>query len=452
MQPNAFPIASVIDAASKNAQLQEQAREAGNQSLIAGLKSIGDIGQSLYDTKHRIAQSLAIGQQIGIPENLSRTMTPEQLLELDKNSRWVNRNLASTIDPTQVIGLRDAMLGKSPPIVPGNSPSGAPSGTMPAQDTAPAPKSNGAMLTSDVTRTPMPDAAPNGPLPPAATGQMNVPPQATAPQSSIPVPVQAPPLKRPMMNTATFNAAAKLANIYKANQPVPVMTNEEGLAQKSVPKGTIFKEPVAANLNVGLKEDQFYQREWDKLLKESDPLNASSRTPLGLASRATFQANRAIKTLSNPVVTNQEAGNAMADIAAIYQNGSPTQFGMSHQEYTTLYGKAQGLLQAISGKPQDALPDAIKTRLLGVLGDMKDTNSALLRQRLDMTEHSKKAVISRFPDEWKEYRQILEGDQDKYNGMGSMPTPIPAGSTWDQSKEQRYQELLQKRQKGSVSL
>src|SRR5689334_16801294 len=81
LQPT-FPIAPVIDAASRNAQLQERAREVGNQSLVDGLQAIGQIGQSLYDTKKRVAQSLALGQQFDVAPEVARTMTPEQLLHV----------------------------------------------------------------------------------------------------------------------------------------------------------------------------------------------------------------------------------------------------------------------------------------------------------------------------------------------------------------------------------
>ncbi len=82
MQSNAFPIASVIDAASKNAQLQQQTRDEGNRSLVEGLKAIGGVGQSLYDMKWRMAQALAAskmyaqtpeGQQMLAPTTTSTT-------------------------------------------------------------------------------------------------------------------------------------------------------------------------------------------------------------------------------------------------------------------------------------------------------------------------------------------------------------------------------------------
>ncbi len=59
MQQNSFPIASVIDAAQRNNQLQEQARQANQQALVTNLQSIGQIGKSLFDQKVKVAQALA---------------------------------------------------------------------------------------------------------------------------------------------------------------------------------------------------------------------------------------------------------------------------------------------------------------------------------------------------------------------------------------------------------
>lgn len=164
------------------------------------------------------------------------------------------------------------------------------------------------------------------------------------------------------------------------------------------------------SLQLGEKTDQFNQREWDKILKENDPNVATSRSAIGMIGKSNINANRAITTLSKPMVTNQEAGNAMADLAAIYQGGSPTQFGMSHQQYSTIYGKVKDLLQTVTGKPQDALPDAIKKRLLSVLSDMKADNTKILKHQLDQVEKSKSKIIKAFPEDWKGFRQSIEGN------------------------------------------
>lgn len=57
-----FPMAAVIQAAQQNAQRQLEAQTQGNQSIIQGLQSIGQVGQSLLDRRRAMAQALAGAQ------------------------------------------------------------------------------------------------------------------------------------------------------------------------------------------------------------------------------------------------------------------------------------------------------------------------------------------------------------------------------------------------------
>lgn len=79
-----FPIASVIDAAQRKAQIEQQAKETGNAQLLQGLGAIGQIGKSYFDQKRQIAQSLALGRQLGISDDESRSMTPDQIVSVAK--------------------------------------------------------------------------------------------------------------------------------------------------------------------------------------------------------------------------------------------------------------------------------------------------------------------------------------------------------------------------------
>lgn len=182
-------------------------------------------------------------------------------------------------------------------------------------------------------------------------------------------------------------------------------------------RGEMFSKNPDNSLQLQEKQSQFNQREWDKLVKEVNPLTTSGRNPLGMAMKANYNANRALSTLSNPMVTNQEAGNVMADIASIYQNGSPTQFGMSEQGYKTLKSKLASYTQYLSGKPQDALTPDIKNRLLDTLTAMKKTNFDVIKQNIDYTENAKSKLIKSFPDEWQGMKETMLSDG--YSGLDS---------------------------------
>lgn len=175
------------------------------------------------------------------------------------------------------------------------------------------------------------------------------------------------------------------------------------------------------------QEEKNNTQEWDKLDKVVNPNIATNRSPLGMAGRANMSADRAITTLKQSDVTNQEAGNVMADIASIYQAGSPTEFGMSEQGYRSIQAQISGLQQYVTGKPTDALPPDIKERLKGVLQGMKNTNSKVIKQNLDYIERAHGNLINKDPDKWKDMRSILEGDLGDDSSNGATSTLKAAG-------------------------
>jgi hypothetical protein len=60
-----FPISSVIDAAQRKAALEQDAQQKANAQLIQGMQAIGQVGQSLFEQKQKMAQSLALGKLAG---------------------------------------------------------------------------------------------------------------------------------------------------------------------------------------------------------------------------------------------------------------------------------------------------------------------------------------------------------------------------------------------------
>lgn len=210
---NNFPIAEVINAAQRKAQLEQESQQQGNKSLLEGLQSIGQVGQDLVDKRLQVAKALAIGRHFNYPDEVSRNMSPDEVLK------------SATIDKGMIDSdwLRTAFQH-----VGGGIPGGpaTPASTPPAPATPPA---NGAMLTSNATATPTPVATPS-------------------------VPTQAPPVPAKMVNPATFNAGMKILG----NQ-VTVMTPEEGLEKRHVPKGTVFKEPPGASPADKKEQDAYWR-------------------------------------------------------------------------------------------------------------------------------------------------------------------------------------------------
>lgn len=160
----------------------------------------------------------------------------------------------------------------------------------------------------------------------------------------------------------------------------------------------------------GQKNDVTKQRQWTQFQTQNDPSTGSSRTVIGMLGRANLNADRAINLLkNNPSLTNADLGNITADIAGIFQGGSPTDIGMKHQNYDTLFGKVKNLMQFISGKPQDSVPPAIRAKLLSSLMDLRNTNTALIKSHNDQLEKSNKWLVQDHGDEWQNFRSQVEG-------------------------------------------
>ena len=233
-------------------------------------------------------------------------------------------------------------------------------------------------------------------------------------------------LQKAKMAGSNIDPAAMAQKIAQTNQAM----KSAGLENYSAAVDPSGHVTAKQDFTRGEKESQFNQKEWDKIVKETNPLTASSRSSLGMAAQANLRADRAIVTLQQPTVTNQEAGNIMADIASIYQGGSPTQFGMSEQGYKTLYGSIQGVRQMITGHPQDAVTPEIKSRLNGVLEKLKGVNNGVISSQLDFMEKSKAKIIKAFPDEWQDIRTNLERGKRVYGDGSQSPSgqSLPAGA------------------------
>ncbi|MBX4189781.1 hypothetical protein KW791_00565 [Candidatus Parcubacteria bacterium] len=175
-----------------------------------------------------------------------------------------------------------------------------------------------------------------------------------------------------------------------------------------------------------VKQDAQDQKSWEKIVRNSDPSLASSRSTFGMASNGNLRADRALSTLqNNKILTNQDAQNIVADIAGIYAGGAPSDQGMKHSQYESIQQRIAGLQQYINGKPTDALPPDIKNHLTQVIGDLKNVNNEAIKSHFDYQEKANSGVISKYQDEWNQMKgayvsgdssNISDGATGTYNG------------------------------------
>lgn len=219
---SSFPIADVINAAQRKAQIEQQNQQNGQQQLLAGLQSIGQVGQSLVDKRRKVAQALALGKQFDIPDEVAKTMEPEEVLKVGAIKK-------GQVDMNMLMNY----------LHPGFTPNNA---TAPAAAT---PDAKPAAAASLPTPAQMPNAgtAPVPGITPPAPSPMPVPSSGLTPPTtgSMPVPIAAPPAKPQMVNKATADLVMKAE---AANRLDPVVTEQAALEKGGVQHGTHIVKPA----------------------------------------------------------------------------------------------------------------------------------------------------------------------------------------------------------------
>ena len=421
-----FPIATVIDAAQRKAQIEQQARQFGQESLIRGLQTIGDAGQVLYDTKKRVAQALALGNQFGMNPSVTSGLTPEQVLQAANIQK-------SNVDMKTLWNL----------LHPGAFNNGEPGGATPASGQSRNP--NGAILASDSTTTPVDNSMP--------TDVMPASPQA----NSSPVPIQAPPAAPKTVNKATADAAMKM---YLANKPVPVLTQADALAARAVPKGARIINPV----NGKSIDDPQYQGKLEKQYADYKMKALSNRSGgLGLQDSKVNQAidlRRLINQYYDPktgqfIIPPSQHSELALGLARLL---SPTgQVGIELMRELKQATGREALSKVLIAAGADPAQVGGPTQSVAKMFiDSVDRQGETAEQLRDQYQQyiSDNAPVDLDPNRKAKHDR---GRLNSFNDFLSkspdhMTTSAENGGGWSAEKEKRYQELLAKKQKGSVRL
>lgn len=199
--------------------------------------------------------------------------------------------------------------------------------------------------------------------------------------------------------------------------PQPTMSPQGEPPVSSAPMGDVgFAMSPAGKVYLknnmyGQKQEQFDQKQWTQFINKNTPTLASSRSTLGMAANGNLRADRALATIqNNPTMTYQDLGNVVGDLAGIYQGGAPTDMGMKHQQYESIQSSLANLKQYVTGNPQDAVPPKIKGKILDVISKLKAVNNTAIKNHFDGQEAGQKKLIDKFPDQWKDFRQKVEGE------------------------------------------
>lgn len=433
---NNFPISSVIDAAGRNAQLQEQAREAGNKSLIEGLTSIGQIGQSLYDTKKRVAQSLAIGRQFDVPDDVAKSMTPEQLLQVGTIKK-------GNIDMNTLMHLLHPGSGGTGTVVP-TAPSQDPNAGASLPQAAPTIGSAPALKPEAVLAS----TSPTIPMPAPTATPPSMPFGGAPSQPSVGVPIQAPPIRPATVNSAT----AKMA---LAMRQEPVMTTQQALDAGNVQKGTIIKDlPKSSNSKDIM--DPAYQGKLEKQYSDMRMKALSNRSGgLGLQDSKVNQAvdlrkliNKYYDSTSGDfnVPPSQHAELALG-LARLVSPTGQVGIDLLHElrQGTGREAIAKALIYAGADPAEVGGPTQNVAKMFIDSVDRQGQTAEQLRDQY------MRYISDNAPTDLDPARKAKH-DQGKLNSFNDFLSKSPdqsgeTGPSWNDDKEKRYQELLAK-QKG----
>lgn len=237
------------------------------------------------------------------------------------------------------------------------------------------------------------------------------------------------------INQGTYTPTYQDIGATPPSNPMPTadasgMASGQPATDQSIPAypaGTIHPSTKLDEKSAVAKEksSQFDQKQWSAFVKTNTPTLASSRSTLGMAANGNLRADRALVSIqNNPVMTNQDLGNVVGDLAGIYQGGAPTDMGMKHQQYDSIQNRIASLKQFITGKPQDAVPPAIKQKLVDLINNLKNVNNQAIDQHFAVQEKAQKKLIAKFPDEWQALR-----DQVKENYSGNSSSSSSTGNS-----------------------
>lgn len=395
-----FPIASIVDAAQRKAQIEQQAREYGQQQLQKGFETIGQAGQALIDSKKRMAQALTLGQQFGMTPQETAGLDPAQVIQAAGIKK-------SNIDMNMLLNLLHPNSGVGRAV-------GASAGGTPA------PSGNGAILASDSTTTPVPAPAPI----PAAQGA---------------VPIAAPPII-PTVNKATADMAMKMA---AANRPENVISQQAALAAGQVPKGTRIINS-ASELADEKNQDKLENQAINRVVGIRGDASLARTENQRDASTQAFNTIEQIKN-ENRMPSQLEYYDILGQMWKARTGSSPTDQAIRDLDARTFKGDLGKAAQYFSGKPAGRTTAEVLQNIQD-FAEQSGKQADKLHAGYMQTHLIKPKGLSN--DRWKTINDSARGlsfdDATAHNRKATSQEQDAAALTFAGDKERRYQEWKSK--------
>ncbi len=182
---------------------------------------------------------------------------------------------------------------------------------------------------------------------------------------------------------------------YQADQNIE-LRKETAAATQAYREALLNKK----DLNVGVRQDQWTETQWQKLTDKVNLLNAGSRKALGVAATNNMRADRLLITAADPNATTQDIANIVSDIQAVYKGGVPDQVSLAHGDYKTFNRKVSEVLTYITSKPQSARSPEVLARLTQIAKELKDVDNKVVRDNLGINAIGFEKIIKDDPERW----------------------------------------------------
>ncbi len=179
--------------------------------------------------------------------------------------------------------------------------------------------------------------------------------------------------------------------------------------------------PKPASQSLGLRDEQFWERQKVSAGKDLNVSRASSRSPLGVAVTNNQKARRALKLLEGKgTFTPQDQSLITTDLTAMMKGGSPDEELLRQQQYPSYYASGINLLQKITAKPQNLNDPEIKAHLKEVITGIVNVDDNVIKDHIDSTENQYADLIAKDPKWWEKTKSTAS--RNLFNEVGSSGT------------------------------
>jgi hypothetical protein len=166
----------------------------------------------------------------------------------------------------------------------------------------------------------------------------------------------------------------------------------------------------SSNVKFEQKQEQFDETNWPKLVKLISPLNASSRSVLGVAGTSNMRADRALSILNDPKTTVNEIKSLVdTDILGIMKGGVPDAEQLKNGLIKTFGTDALEKLQYWSSNPKEFSNPAVRQRLIEITHGLKDVDNKIINDMLGVGASAYIPMINRHPDWWEQVKKGITG-------------------------------------------